>query len=219
MYRTVLFDFDGTLVPSLDFWLDAFKVALKAHDLDVPEETIIDRCFYRDDTEIVKNFDLKCAKTFWGLVGDHLRERYSAPVMFPGAKEVLDHCRDNKIPLGLVTSAEKEFVVKALDQLNIRRHFSSIVTANDITKFKPHPEPVLKALGQLSAEAQSTLFVGDYVVDVAAGKAAGTHTALYFNDSHRRFHKFDHVSATQPTHIFSDYNELLSLLKAVPVDA
>ena len=134
------------------------------------------------------------------------------PTLFPGVRAVLEHCSAQKIAIGLVTSGHRAFVERALDTLQIRHHLQAVITADDITNFKPHPEPVLKALSKLNAKPEYTLFVGDYIVDVVAGKAAGTHTALYFTDDHSRFHKYDHLQASNPNFIFSDYKELLDRL-------
>ena len=174
----------------------------------VSEAEIIERCFYRKEVEIIKSFNLTCAQTFWRLTEESLAKSYASPILFSGAEDVLNYCRQEAIPVGLVTSSEKSFVVNALRVMGISHHFSVIVTANDVANFKPHPEPVLQALTKLEAQANQTLFIGDYVVDIQAGKAAGTHTALFFTDGHNRFHKYEHVAATEPDFIFSDYKQL-----------
>ncbi len=213
LYKTILFDFDGTLVPSLDFWLDGFKYAFGKLGIDVSESVIIDRCFYRKGQEIVREFNLECSDTFWRLTAESLAVSYATPTLFPGAQEVLDHCRKEKIAMGLVTSSEKTFVKNALQVLQIAHYFDAVVTANDVSHLKPHPEPVLQALDTLKARADQTLFVGDYVVDVQAGKAAGTSTGLFYTDVHSRFHRYEHVASSFPDFIFSNYPELLDRLR------
>lgn len=217
MFRTVLFDFDGTLVPSLDFWLDGFKYAFDKLGVGVTEEEIIERCFYKKDVEIVEAFKLNSVESFWKHTEESLSRSYATPTLFPGVREVLGHCRDNNITVGLVTSSERSFVHSALNTMEIAHHFATVVTANDVKNFKPHPEPVLQALSHLDADASKTLFVGDYVVDVQSGKAAGTCTGLFFTERHRRFHQYEHVASSQPDFIFSDYQELLSKLKSADV--
>lgn len=214
MFRTVLFDFDGTLVPSLDFWLDGFKYAFDKLGVGISEEEIIERCFYKKDVEIAEAFNLPCVTTFWQHTEDSLTRSYATPTLFPGVREVLDHCKESNITVGLVTSSERSFVHCALKTMEISHHFATVVTANDVRNFKPHPEPVLQALGHLSANAADTLFVGDYVVDVQSGKAAGTYTGLFFTERHRRFHQYEHVAASEPDFIFSDYAHFLEKLKS-----
>jgi pyrophosphatase PpaX len=116
------------------------------------------------------------------------------------------------VKVGLVTSGERGVVEPALHKLGVHHHFQITVTANDITHFKPHPEPVLKALSALNSKPENTLFVGDHLVDIAAGKAAGTDTAIYFTEKHSRFHKIEELQSAEPTFIFSDYKDLLASL-------
>lgn len=212
MYQTLLFDFDGTLSPTLDYWLVGFKYALKKLGVEVPETTIIQHCFYKGEKEIAETFALESCDEFWQLVSEGMKDHYAAPELFPGVNEVLHHCQLHKIPVGLVTSGERAVVEPALHTLGIHHHFDVTITANDITRFKPHPEPVLKALKALKATPKKTLFVGDYLVDVAAGKAAGTDTAVFFTENHSRFHKLEELRSAEPTFIFSDYRDLLSKL-------
>jgi pyrophosphatase PpaX len=54
-----------------------------------------------------------------------------------------------------------------------------VVTADDVVRAKPHPEPVLYALDALGLGdvPEQVLFVGDSPFDLQAGHAAGTRTA------------------------------------------
>ena len=54
-----------------------------------------------------------------------------------------------------------------------------LVAWDDVTRGKPHPEPVLQALRvlELDDRADEVLFVGDSPFDIQAGRAAGTRTA------------------------------------------
>jgi pyrophosphatase PpaX len=64
-----------------------------------------------------------------------------------------------------------------MDLCGLTRHFDLIVAPEDVENPKPHPEPVLFALGKLGVEAGEALFVGDSPHDIAAGREAGTYTA------------------------------------------
>jgi pyrophosphatase PpaX len=211
VYQTILFDFDGTLVSSLELWLQGYQHAFERLGRTLSEETIIETCFYKSEEDIVAAHKLPCVKTFWKLVEERLASL--SPDIFPGVKELLEYCSSEKLALGLVTSSEKSFVHRAFEQLEIGHYFSTVVTANDITNFKPHPEPVLKALARLDASPGQTLFVGDNAVDVHAGKAAGVDTAVFFSEQHHgRFHCYNQLQECEPDFIFSDYGELRARL-------
>jgi pyrophosphatase PpaX len=212
IYHTVLFDFDGTLSPTLDYWLKSFKFALAKLGIEADDEEIFEKCFYKNDDAIAEAFSLESCAPFWKHTSEALHEHLSAPEMFSGVDDVLALCQSRGVKVGLVTSGERSVVEPALHKMGIHHHFQTTVTANDITHFKPHPEPVLKALAALGSKPENTLFVGDHLVDIAAGKAAGTDTAIYFTERHSRFHKLDEIRSAEPTLIFSDYRDLMRSL-------
>ena len=52
-----------------------------------------------------------------------------------------------------------------------------LVTYDDTTRHKPYPDPLLAGCDRLGIEPGQVLYVGDALVDIQAGKAAGTRTA------------------------------------------
>lgn len=213
MYQTILFDFDGTLTPSLELWLQAFQYALRQYERELPEETIIRRFFYRDYHDVVQEFDLPSGPELERHVHDGLSLAFASPRLFPGVLDVLDFCRADGTTLGLVTSSPRKQVLSVLGRLGVETYFEAIVTGDDITHYKPHPEPVQKALGLLGKSPTETLFVGDYLADVLAGQAAGTKTALFLPGQHERFYDFAALRALGPDFVFSAYGELREHLR------
>lgn len=207
-YQCILFDFDGTLVPSLDYWLNGFKHAFTELGHTVDEEEIIKSCFYRDDDIIAQAFGVECHKTFWQLVQHKIMSHYDTAELFPGARDLLNSLRKAGVPVGLVTSSERPVIEKAFHHLNLHGVFQAVVTADDVENLKPSAEPVLTALSKIGKKPEEALFIGDYIVDVKAGKAAGTDTALFFADSHRRFHKEELLKESQPDFMFESYQSL-----------
>jgi phosphoglycolate phosphatase-like HAD superfamily hydrolase len=70
----------------------------------------------------------------------------------------------------------------------------------------------LAALNRSPGEA---IMIGDSTVDILAGKAAGTATALFMTDDHNSFHKSDALRATNPDHIFTHHRELHDIIGLV----
>lgn len=213
MYQTILFDFDGTLVPSLDLWLTSFQYAVSQYGREISAQTIIDRFYYRDPAEVCAEFDLREPDRFQAHVHDGLTKAYERVEVFEGAREVIGRTRSLGWKVGLVTSSPRKQVAAALARLGLADAFDTIVTGDDITNFKPHPEPVTLALTRLDARPDGALFVGDYLFDIQAGKAAGTRTALFLPDRHRRFYDFDMLRAASPDFVFAEYGELAAHLE------
>jgi len=90
MYRTILFDFDGTLIPSLDLWLQAFQYAISQYGREIPEQTIIDRFYYRDYADVCAEFDFPSATEMERHVHDGIATAYETAVLFDHALDVLN---------------------------------------------------------------------------------------------------------------------------------
>ncbi|MFD1930451.1 HAD family hydrolase [Nonomuraea mangrovi] len=90
----------------------------------------------------------------------------------PGALELLESLRAEGVPVGLVTSSLKEIAEAVLVSVG-RDRFDVIVTADDVTRTKPDPEPYLTAARLLDVEPARCVVLEDSPNGVAAGTAAG----------------------------------------------
>ena len=216
MYKTLLFDFDGTLVPSLELWLQAFQYALAQYDRELPEQTIIDRFYYREYVDICAEFDLPSGPDLREHVHDGLTIAFTKAELYDGVRAVLLTARAGGLRVGLVTTSPRMQVMVVLNRLGVSDLFDTIVTGDDVVNFKPHPEPVLLALANLGETADGTLFIGDYIFDVVAGRAAGARTALFLPTAHARFYNLDKLLATSPDFVFDSYPKLGELIAPAP---
>ena len=212
-YSTILFDFDGTLSPSLPHWLAAYKFALAQYGHNLSDQQIIEHCFYRSWGDVTKEYKIDSVEQFERYIETGLQDAFVHAHLFDGVVEVLQHCREQGIRLGIVTSAGRNIVIGVLERTDILKYFSTVVTADDITNFKPHPEPLLLALKQLGSTVEESLMVGDSSADMLAAKACGMDMALFFPEEHKVYYKFEELEAIGPTHIFSNHQEIAVSLK------
>ncbi len=75
--------------------------------------------------------------------------------------------------LAVVTGRRRIGVDEFFSLFGCQHLFSLVVTANDYTHPKPHPEPIFLALTRLGVSARETVYIGDAVVDFEAAHAAG----------------------------------------------
>jgi pyrophosphatase PpaX len=212
-YSTVLFDFDGTLTPSLELWVEGLRHAFAKFEKFPTDHEIINRVFYRGYDQVAADFDLTSIEEFSQHVEDGLSQSFARATLFEGVVEVLEECANREIKMGVVTSSPRLIVDRTLRNLKVHSFFKSIVTADDITHFKPHPEPVLLAMERLKGLAAECLIIGDSMSDILAGQAAGIETALFFPDSHSQFYDFNTLVDAGPDLIFRSYKDLMSLFQ------
>jgi pyrophosphatase PpaX len=181
-WACVLFDLDGTLADTVELILRCFRHTMRVHGNGEAQDAhwlatmgipLRDQLapFARDGAEVDRMVDTY--STFQRQVHDDL----VAP--FPGAAEVLARLRRGGAKVGVVTSKRRAMALRTLAGCGLGDAYDVLVGADDVSRGKPHPEPVIQALDRLGllGEVGRTLFVGDSPFDMRAGRAAGTRTA------------------------------------------
>jgi phosphoglycolate phosphatase-like HAD superfamily hydrolase len=82
----------------------------------------------------------------------------------------------NHFPLSIVSARGRRSTLRFLEQFQLTGYFSCIATAHTCEHTKPFPDPVLWAAQQMGVPPENCLMIGDTVVDIKAGKAAGAQT-------------------------------------------
>jgi pyrophosphatase PpaX len=211
-YRAALFDFDGTLTPSLPLWVKAFRIALKTFGHEFSDAELVGKFFYRDWAEVAADLKISSVDVLQREIHRGLRLSFQEAVLYPEVLTVLNACRKCGMQTALVTSAPKVVLDEVMPRLGLSRLLDHVVCADDVTNFKPHPEPVHMSLAGLARRPHEAIMIGDATVDILAGKAAGTATALFMSDAHQPFHQVESLRATEPDHIFADHAELHEIL-------
>src|SRR5699024_7341611 len=99
-------------------------------------------------------------------------------------------------------------VEQSLEFTNLRQYFDVIVAVDDVSKPKPHPQPVLKALEQLGTSTESALMVGDNSHDIESGNNAGVKTVgVSWSLKGESF-----LKQFKPTYMIHEMRELLKIV-------
>lgn len=97
--------------------------------------------------------------------------------LYDGIPEVLDFLENSGIPWGVVTNKVEAFALPIMKESGLSDRCSCVVCGDTLERNKPDPAPVVLACAILEVPVENTLFVGDDVRDLQAGRAAGTWTA------------------------------------------
>lgn len=179
--RTVLFDLDGTLIDSTRLILSSYRHTMREHRGEVPPDSAWLSGMGRPLLDQLRRFaaDEDEARQMSETYMEHNRRVHDRLVRsFDGVDETLKGLRRRGFTLGIVTSKLRPSVREGMRACGISEEwFGVVITASDVEVHKPDPTPVHRALDGLGeAEPRRTLFVGDSVHDLRAGRAAGVRT-------------------------------------------
>ena len=91
----------------------------------------------------------------------------------PGVDELLAGLRSAGVPVGVVTTGRRAWVLPLLDRLFGPGTFGVVVTGDDVERLKPAPEAYLLALRRTGRDPATVLAVEDSPPGLAAARAAG----------------------------------------------
>ncbi|HET9316196.1 MAG TPA: HAD family hydrolase [Vicinamibacteria bacterium] len=173
--RAVLFDWDGTLVDSAEH---TFRCYVAVFDrFGVPfDRAAFERTYSPDWYRTYRTLGLD--ECHWPEADRLWQTHYAtdAAALLPGARECLQRLREAGLALSVVTSGERERVEREQANLGLAGTFEVMVCGGETRERKPHPAPLLMALGRLGLPASGSAYVGDSPEDVEMARAADVYT-------------------------------------------
>jgi len=179
--RAVLFDLDGTLVDSAPDLIAAVQALCNELGAPPPDaervrevvsaggRAMLRRGLPGADEAMIDQWLPRFLDIYSVNMVQHTR-------LYDGMDAVLQSFESRGIAWGVVTNKAGWLARPMLEQLHLSARCAALVTGDCLSVRKPDPAPVLRACELAGAEAFATVFVGDDLRDVQAGRAAGTLT-------------------------------------------
>lgn len=181
-YKGVFFDLDGTLADTAPDLVAAANQLLVARNLSPKQYEVLRPCASAGARGLIGGA--------FGIDTDHpdfipLRDEFFAnyekallvnSVLFEGVDHLLDQLDGAKLPWGIVTNKSERFTNPLTDLMGLRQRAASTVSGDTTAYSKPHPEPILHAARIANIDPSKSVYVGDDLRDIVAGKAAGMKT-------------------------------------------
>jgi len=180
--RAVLFDLDGTLLDSAPDLVAALNWVRASEGLPALAVDHMARHVSRGAVGLLlAGMPEADADQFqlWktALISRYAENCFDHSALYPGIPEVLDFLTHSEIPWGIVTNKLTALTLPILRAAGLQDSVSCVVCGDTLNRAKPDPAPVELACQLLEVPVDETLFAGDDVRDIQAGRAAGTMTA------------------------------------------
>ncbi|MBA4502504.1 HAD family hydrolase [Marinobacterium marinum] len=178
----VLFDLDGTLLDTArDFHLIINRMLTEAGRPAIEYDSLRSQVSNGARAMVSHAFGISPDADLFPDLHQQLLDYYAEQLLvssslFPGMPELLDWLERHNIPWGIVTNKPERFTRPLLKALNLEHRCGSIICPENVSKTKPDPEGLLLACRQLNATPEQSLYIGDHVRDIEAGRAARMQT-------------------------------------------
>lgn len=219
MTKLLILDFDGTLGDTRANILFTMQQTMRQMGYPVAGEKEIaatiglplEEGFAKLYPGISEQEVLTCA-TLYREIFDNYRKKL-IPSLFPYVKETLSTLKGEGYVLSIASSRHSDSLNVFLKDMGIAPFISYVLGANNVTRAKPHPEPVLLTLDALGFRADETLVVGDMPVDIQMGKSAGAKTcAVTYGNASR-----EELEESGADYVIDRFDDILEILCKVNI--
>jgi len=200
---TFLFDLNGTIIDDMHFhtkaWQKLFNEDLGANlsweevkqEMYGKNPEVLERVFGKDRFTAAEAND-------WSMEKERRYQEEYLPhlALIKGLGEFFEKAHDKGVKMAIGSAAIPYNVDFALDNLDIRKYFSAIITADNVKISKPHPDTFLLGAEALEAEPEDCIVFEDAPKGVEAARNAGM-KAVVLTTAHPRedFEQYDNVLA------------------------
>ena len=177
-YKCLILDFDGTLGDTKALIVKTMQQTI--NELSLPSRT---------DAECAAMIGLPLKQTFTDMIpmsdemGDKCAEVYrrlfdinnvkGIVSMFPHVAETISAVHDKGVTVTIASSRLIDSLKVFLEDMNLKKYISYVVSAGDVENAKPAPDMVLKTLKALGYNNDEAIVVGDTRFDILMARNAG----------------------------------------------
>lgn len=191
-FDAAVFDLDGTLFDSMQFWNKLDEVFLAKRGIKIVPEDYLLAIAHLGALETalytIKRFDL--SETPEEMMAewhnDALIYYKNSVKLKPGAYEYLTFLRKAGKKLAVATASSEELYIPALERCGILNLFDAFAEVGECERKKGFPDVYELACGRMGAEPAKTIVFEDIYIAVRGAKAGGFFTVGVYDSTSER---------------------------------
>lgn len=212
-YRTLIFDFDGTLADTRESIVKTMKFVAHRYDIHTVDEKLIEsliglplkatfeKAFLLDES-LIHEASLLYRTHYDEIALDTVS-------LFQGVKDTLLDFHQRGINLAVASSKGKVSLNKLLQKQNIYDLFSFVGGEEDAKNKKPAPDMVYLIMDKCNYQANECLVVGDTIFDIEMGQRANVDTCGVSYGNNTR----EQLETQKPTFIIDRFTDLGEIIQ------
>jgi beta-phosphoglucomutase len=211
-FRALILDLDGVIIDTEPLHAEAKRIAFEKYQIGVPA-SLYAEFRGRSDQDMVEHVVREfahpsvSAADVAGYKHDVFAALHEKIAPVEGSLEFIQLARRHFEKLAVTTSATKKNQQFAFERFGLHAFFDVVVTAEEIGRTKPHPDPYLKTTQKLRLSPEACLVIEDSKNGILSAKEAGCSVVAITTSF-----TSDELKEANADHTVESFAELASLL-------
>ena len=174
-FKAIIFDLDGVIIDSNPAIIEFWGSWAKKEGFILTDKMIREWVFGRKVTATIEGLFSHCSDERKKEIEQdgYLFDQTMRPEGIAGINHFIQNLTALSFTMGVATSSHHERMLQMLERVGVADHFIHFVTAHDVSKGKPDPEPYLKMAEKLKLDPSHCLVFEDANSGVQSAIAAG----------------------------------------------
>ncbi|XQW86631.1 HAD-IA family hydrolase [Thalassotalea piscium] len=176
-YKLVIFDWDGTLMDSIERIVSSMKSAALSVNVEAPSTIAAKSIIGKSLDDGMKELFPSHTPDVWHQIKLAYKEQYThlndtPSQLFDHALQLLEKLTDNNKILAVATGKGRDGLERVWQATQTKHFFKASRCAIECQS-KPDPEMLLQLLQELGVQASEAVMIGDTIHDLAMAENAG----------------------------------------------
>ena len=164
--KAFLFDLNGTMINDMQYHINAWRTILNELGANLSYDQAKSECYGKNNELLERIFPGRFSEEDKIRMSIEKEKKYQQDFrphlkLIDGLDGLLAKARENDIKMAIGSAAIMFNIDFVLDNLNIRNYFDALVSADDVSHSKPHPETFLKCAERLGVEPGDSIVFED----------------------------------------------------------
>jgi len=173
--KAIIFDLDGVIIDSNPAIVAFWSHWANQFGFDLTQDMILQWVYGRKVTATIEGLFSFTNQEQQNTIKEagYAFDAAMHPTGIEGVQDFVQALKALDFPRGVATSSHKERMELMLERIGLPNHFEYSITAHDVQKGKPDPEPYLKMAEKLNFVPSECLVFEDAISGVQSAIAAG----------------------------------------------